>query len=238
MRGAAAGGARGLLAASLVVVALGLAAPAQADTSFKKWVSQKQRAYYKASKVAEKRVIVLEIAAHEDRRVSAVLWTLLSRERSQPMRLTIIQQLAGERHVKLVPYLIELLDDAKDPLEEIELIRTLGGIGDKRAVKPLIGLLKRGGGRFVRARAALRALREMAAPSSVKPLVQYILSVFPPLPVRIGRTKPEHRDFDWDRFEELKIPILDCAEVLTRTRHDTYEEWREWFNNNKDSFEE
>lgn len=226
--------ARGLVAALLIGCL-----PAQAqEVSFKKWISKQQRDYKKASKAADKRLILLKIAAHEDPRVGVVLWGLLGRERSQPMRLAIIQLLANERHVKLTPYLIDLLDDAKDPLEEIELIRTLGGIGDKRAVKPLIGLLKRGSGRFVRARAALRALRAMAAPSSVKPLVQYILSVFPPLPVRIGRSKPEHRDFDWDRFEELKIPILDCAEVLTRTRHDTYEEWREWFNDNKDSFED
>lgn len=217
-----------LLAGALLATA---ALSARADTpAFQAWWKGQLLRYQQAKTLDEKLAVVRALGARTEAQAGRLLVGVLG-ERPPEVGIAAAQELALARHAKLVPQLAAALAQSKGQLRlEVELVDTLGATGDPAAVSALVALFHRN--ELVLVRRTLRALERIKAPASVKPMMRYMVELFPNKQTR--ELNPQQ--FPWTRYRELSRPMLDALEAITGKRFETLEEWQSWYNDNKDRF--
>jgi len=205
-----------------------------ADKAFAAWWKPRQVQFNKTKVAAERVAIVRELGAREEPKAGEYLSVLLSHGRPE-VRLAAAQELAHARHKAWTPRLLDAMKAANDDIElEVEIIDTLGEIGDPRACDEILQYLRRPG--YLRARRVLAAIKKINAPGSLKSLMAIALEILPPKDARahVGSMNV----WDWDKLNELGETLLDTLRSVTGQRLDTHEEWRGWYNENKNLFDE
>lgn len=221
---------------ALPAAALAKDPPARDDRAalkrFAEWWKPKLREFSRARTMGEKVGVVRELAARREVVAGQVLSSFLQRQ-PMPIKIAAAQGLAHARHAVHTPLVLKGLDVADELELRVELVHTLGEIGDERAVEELLKFLQRPDHLLIRS--TLRALRKIGARSSVRPLLQYALQVLPPKQFRGHRMGTKNR-FDWDRFDDIEEVLLETLEALTKVRFQRHEDWRDYYNENKDQF--
>ena len=115
-----------------------------------------------------------------------------------------------------VPHLIEMLDHKEHPLR-VECRRTLGRIGDERAVQPLTDRLRKG--RYQERRAAIEALANMEARLAVPALIDVLKSNSPNAPIARDAARALGRIGDETARAPVEQAILE--QLLTKNRPHT-----------------
>ena len=116
---------------------------------------------------------------------------------------------------------------------DVEMVHTLGAIGAVSA--PVLRFLSKKLQRPepILLRHTVKALETLGKPACVDPLLNFLYQVFPPRAARdAGAAASPH--FDWQRYRDLKQPLLDALKSTTEKTYETLEEWRAWYNNHKD----
>ncbi len=226
---------RSLLLATLILI--GLAPAAQADVkAFKSWwKTESKRFKDNRRKPYVQLHIIRSLGQRKEFDLSARLLLTFLQARDPEQRITAAQTLADKRYAKWVKALIQTYDRLRKPslLLDCEIVTTLAAIGQTDA--PVIDFLRKKLQRpeLILIRQTLKAFETLDKPACVKPVVRYLLTVFPNRNLRDAGSTRSASQFDWQRYKELKKPLLEACEVLTGKQFELMEEWREWLSDFK-----
>ncbi|MBI4612676.1 MAG: HEAT repeat domain-containing protein [Planctomycetes bacterium] len=145
-----------------------------------------------------------------------------------------IQGLAGLPFDKAVlQQLLADLDHFKRKRMDGHLVSAISAVGkyrDERVVRALLEVLHNPN--YDVATEALRSLARIEDKGAVPRLLVFLETVFP------GRREREGHPpgFNWNRYEALKVPVIDTMKALTGQRFQDEEDWREWYNEHREDY--
>jgi HEAT repeat protein len=131
-----------------------------------------------------------------------------------------------------VSHLIEMLDHSEYRLR-VECRRTLGRIGDKRAILPLVDRLRKG--KYEERRAAVEALANMQARGAASALIDVLRSNNPNAPIARDAARALGRIADGAAKEPIERAILEQLLTKNKPHPDFIYAYRRLAKHNRDS---
>lgn len=210
---------------------------AEGEQSFRVWWKQQGKLFRESRRKPEVQLAIIRSLGKRTEALQAgKILLALVQSRVPTHRLTALQTLADARYAKLAPALAGTYRRVYKPSLrfDVEFVETLGlmGVADPLVIEALRKMLQRQ--ELILLRHTLGALRRLNKPACVAPTVALLLGTFPPRDVRLAGSTAAS-GFPWQRYRELRQPLLDTLATLTGKQFDHVEEWRSWYNDYKKS---